>query len=139
MTQAVFINLIVNNLKSSLAFFEKLGFQIETAFTNNDAAGLRVNESIFVMLHTPNSIKNYTHKSLVDSHSSTETLIALQQKNKEDVDTLLDRAIQAGAKEYRQPEDHGFMFARSFEDIDGHIWEAFWMDKTSFTESMNDN
>jgi hypothetical protein len=28
-------------------------------------------------------------------------------------------------------QDHGFMFGRSFEDPDGHVWEVIWMDPSA--------
>jgi predicted lactoylglutathione lyase len=37
---------------------------------------------------------------------------------------------------YRKAEDHGWMYGRSFEDIDGHIWEIFFMDESKMTEEM---
>jgi predicted lactoylglutathione lyase len=64
----------------------------------------------------------------VDAHKSTEVLIALSTDSKDAVNKLVDTAIKAGASELRDAQDYGFMFLRTFSDLDGHIWEFFWMD-----------
>lgn len=127
MAQALYLNLVVNELSKSRAFFEALGYSFKKEFSNDEAAGLVISESIFAMLHTEDSFKRFTKKSLVNSKENTEAIFALQLSSKEEVDGLIESAIQAGGNEYRDTEDHGFMYGRSFEDLDGHIWEAFWM------------
>ena len=132
MPNAIYFNLLVGDLPRAKEFFVALGFSFNEQFTNDDAAGLVISETIYAMLHTTDSIRRFTKKELVNSHSSTEVLLALQLDSKEEVDQLLDRAIGAGAKQYRETADHGFMYERSFEDPDGHIWEAFWMNPEAF-------
>lgn len=68
-------------------------------------------------------------KAIADAHETTEVLTALAVDSKEKVNKVADKAIKAGGKEPCSPKDYGFMFARSFEDPDGHIWEVFWMDQ----------
>jgi len=80
------------------------------------------------MLLTHPKIKQFTSKEIADAHKTTEVLTALSVESKAKVHELADKAIAAGANEPRPPQDYGFMFARSFEDPDGHIWEVFWMD-----------
>ena len=128
MTGSIYVNLIVGNLPAAINFFTALGFTQKHEFSNEDAAGLQVTDNIFAMLHTAKSIRRFTEKALVDSRAATEVLLALQMDSKAEVDDFVLRAIEAGGREYRDVEDHGFMYARSFEDLDGHIWESFWMD-----------
>ena len=135
MPKAIYVNLIVQDLPRAKEFFIALGFSFNEKFTNDEAAGLIISDTIYAMLHTPESIKRFTKKDLVNSHKSTETLLALQMDSKQEVDDLLEKAIAAGAKEYRDPDDHDFMYARTFEDLDGHIWEAFWMNTEAVAES----
>lgn len=80
------------------------------------------------MLLTHDKFKTFSKKEIVDSHSATEILIALSCESKEEVDSIIEKVISAGGKEARDTEDYGFMYARSFEDLDGHIWEIMWMD-----------
>lgn len=47
-----------------------------------------------------------------------------------------DNAIAAGGSEYRNAEDHGWMYSRAFEDINGHIWEILYMDERKMSEDM---
>ena len=127
MSQAIYLNIVVRDLPKSRIFFEALGYSFNENFSNEEAAGLVISESIYAMLHTETSFKRFTRKSVVNSHSNTEAIFALQFDSKEQVDSLISKAVTAGGKEYRETEDHGFMYGRSFEDLDGHIWEAFWM------------
>ena len=50
---------------------------------------------------------------------------------------VVPAALAAGGQEARPAEDHGFMYGRSFEDPDGHIWEPFFMDMAAAAEVMN--
>ena len=129
MPKAIYLNLIVEDLKRAKVFFEALGFSFNKQFTNDEAAAMVISETINVMLHTQESIKRFTHKELVDSKTQTEALIALQLDSKQEVDALIEKAIKAGANEYREADKYDFMYARTFEDLDGHIWEAFWMSR----------
>ena len=128
MPKAIYLNLIVEDLKRAKMFFEALGYSFNEQFTNDEAAAMVISETINVMLHTQESIKRFTRKELVDSKTQTEALIALQLDSKQEVDALIEKAIKAGANEYREADKYDFMYARTFEDLDGHIWEAFWMD-----------
>ncbi len=132
MPNAIYVNLLVDDLPRAKNFFVALGFSFNEQFTNDDAAGLIISSTIYAMLHTRGSLQRFTKKQLVDAHSATEVLLALQYDCREEVDRLVDKAISAGAKEYREAADHGFMYERSFEDLDGHIWEAFCMDQDAF-------
>lgn len=127
MPKAIFINLAVSDLGRARRFFGALGFSFDERFSNGEAANLVVSDGIRAMLHTPESLRRFTRKEVADAHATTEVLLAVQLESRSRVDDLIERALAAGATEYREVEDHGFMYARSFEDPDGHIWEAFHM------------
>lgn len=135
MSKSIFINLVVADVVRSKKFFDALGYSFNEDFSNDSVACLVVSNSVRVMLHTPESLRRFTRKNIVNSHSSTEVLLALEMNSRKDVDELLELATKVGAKEYRDAEDHGFMYARSFEDPDGHIWEAFWMNSEAISEN----
>lgn len=128
MPQAIYVNLPVSDLKRSRRFFEALGFSFHEKFSNDEAAGLVLSDTMFAMLHTPESFRRFTKKEIADATRTTEVLVALQVESRTRVDDLMEKALAAGAREQREPEDHGFMFGRAFEDPDGHIWEIFFMD-----------
>ncbi len=134
MATKVFINLPVKDLAASMDFFGKLGFSFNEQFTDENAACLIIDESVFVMLLVEDFFQTFTKKEVVDATKMTEVLTALSMENREDVDILLEKALEAGAQEAREVQDQGFMYNRSFEDPDGHIWEIFYMDEKAMTE-----
>lgn len=128
MGHKVFINLPVKDLDRSMGFFKSVGFDFNQQFTDKTAACMVISDEIYAMLLTHQKFGEFTKKTIVDAHSSTEVLVALSCDSKADVDQIADRALEAGGSMAREPKDHGFMYERSFEDPDGHIWELFWMD-----------
>ena len=128
MTTQVFINLAVKDLEKSKAFFSALGYSFNPQFTNDSGACLVISDTIYAMLLTENFFQGFTNKSLVDAKKATEVLIALSMPNREAVEAMVAKAVAAGGRIYREPQDHGFMYAHSFEDLDGHQWEPFFMD-----------
>src|SRR4029077_9683959 len=131
----VFVNLAVKDLEKSKAFFEKLGFTFNLQFTNKDAACMVISEDNYAMLLAESFFKTFTKKEIVNAKQSTEVLVALSSESKENVDKMMKNALDAGAKEANEPQDHGFMYGRSFEDLAGHIWEIFWMDPKAINQS----
>jgi len=87
-----------------------------------------IGEDIYAMLLVEKFFKTFTPKELVNAKASTETITALSMESREAVDTIVNKALAAGAKRYVEPKDHGFMYQWGFEDLDGHIWEYLWVD-----------
>ncbi len=128
MATSIFVNLAVKDLKKSMEFFTKLGYTFNEQFTDEKAASLVISDTIYAMLITEPFFKSFIpNNEIADTTKTKEVLLALSTDSKEKVNELVDKAIAAGAKKFREPEDHGFMFTRSFEDLDGHVWEIFWM------------
>ncbi|MEX5216042.1 MAG: VOC family protein [Nitrospiraceae bacterium] len=128
MVSKIFVNLPVKDLDKSIAFFKAVGFSFNPQFTDTTAACMVMSDVIYAMLLTHDKIKQFTEKQIADAHRTTEVLTALAVESKAKVNELVDKAIKAGGKDAYPPKDYGFMFTRSFEDPDGHIWEVFWMD-----------
>lgn len=124
----IFVNLAVQDLDRSMAFFKQLGFAFNPQFTDETAACMTITADIYAMLLTHPKFKEFTKKAIADAHQVTEVLTCLSFDSKDQVNDLVDQAIAAGATEARAPQDYGFMYGRSFNDLDGHIWEAIWMD-----------
>ena len=123
----MFVNLPVRNLDRTVAFFTALGFSFNPKFTDENATCMLVGDDCFVMLLVEPFFRQFTDKQLCDTATSIETLVALGADSREGVDALLKAALAAGAREPRPAQDHGFMYTRSFEDLDGHTWEIFHM------------
>ncbi len=134
MVQQLFVNLPVKNLTKTVEFFTALGFTFNPKFTDESATCMIVSEHIMVMLLVESRFQEFTPKKICDSRKSTEVLNALQVETREQVAELVDKAIAAGGKTYAVPKDHGFMLQHGFEDLDGHIWEVFWMDLAGFAQ-----
>ena len=132
MKTQIFVNLPVNDLGKSKRFFEAIGFSINPQFTDDTAACVVISDTIYAMLLTHKKFKEFTPKEISDAHKSTEVLTALSAESKEKVNEMAEKALNAGATENYGPKDYGFMFSRSFSDLDGHIWEIMWMDMAQF-------
>jgi predicted lactoylglutathione lyase len=128
MTTQVFINLPVKDLDKSKAFFAHLGYSFNPQFTDHNAACMIISDTIYVMLLTEPFFKGFIKKSIADAHSTKETLICFSVESRESVDQLVNKALEAGGSCPMPTQDHGFMYYRSFEDIDGHHWEVMYMD-----------
>ena len=130
MPSKIFVNLPVKDLDKSKAFFGKLGYSFNAQFTDATAACMVISDDIYAMLLTHAKFKEFTTKPIADAQKTTEVLVALSMDSRDDVSRVADAAIKAGGSETREPQDYGFMFLRSFSDLDGHIWEILWMDPT---------
>jgi predicted lactoylglutathione lyase len=124
----MFVNLAVRDLERSKAFFSALGFAFNPKFTDEKAACMIVSDDAFVMLLTEPFFKTFTKRQLCDTRSHTEGLFALSCDSRAEVDDTVKKAVAAGGKPAMDPVDHGFMYAASFYDLDGHHWEVLWMD-----------
>ncbi|HVH95670.1 MAG TPA: VOC family protein, partial [Bacillus sp. (in: firmicutes)] len=128
MATQIFVNLPVKDLNKAIEFFTKLDFKFNTQFTDENATCMIVGENIFVMLLVEKFFKTFTKKEICDTIKNTEVMVALSTDSKEKVDEMINKAIESGGNESREPQNHGWMYGRSFEDIDGHIWEIIYMD-----------
>ena len=132
MSRQMFVNLPVRDLKASIAFFEKLGFSFNPQFTDETASCMVISEnSNYAMLLTYEKFKEFTPYAICDAKNITEVLIALDCKSREEVDEMVRTAVTAGGKNYKEPQDLGFMYSHGFQDLDGHIWEVFYMDMSA--------
>jgi predicted lactoylglutathione lyase len=128
MALQIFVNLPVRDLDASKAFFEALGYSINPQFTDENASSVVLSDTIFVMLLTEEYYQTFTHKAIADAGTTSEVQNALSVDSREAVDAILEKALAAGATEPKPAQDHGFMYSRGFEDLDGHHWDYLWMD-----------
>ena len=128
MTTKIFVNLAVKDLDRSKAFLIGLALRSTRNSPIRLPACMVIADDIYAMLLTHPKFKEFTKKDIVDAHSATEVLTCLSFDSKEEVNKIVDTAVAAGGTEVREPQDYGFMYGRSFNDLDGHIWEIIWMD-----------
>ena len=130
MVTKIFVNLPVKDLNNTIDFFTKLGFKFNPQFTDENATCMIVGEDIFVMLLVEKFFKTFTKKEICDTSKDTEVIVALSVESREKVDQMINKAVESGGKESREPQDHGWMYGRSFEDINKHLWEIIYMDES---------
>ncbi|MET9434296.1 VOC family protein [Streptomyces sp. NPDC006551] len=133
MTQMIFVNLPVKDLETSKSFWSKLGYSFNPQFSDESTACLVISDTIFAMLMTEPRFLEFTKpgKEIADATKTTEVLLALNCDSREKVDELADAALAGGGSPAKEPQDHGFMYGRSFTDPDGHHWELVWMDPSA--------
>ena len=122
-----FINLPVQDVAASRAFFSRLGFTFDERFSDASTACMALSEMAYVMLLESSRFADFTAKPLGDPHTATSALLAVSAADRDGVDTFADTALAAGATPAREPQDYGTMYGRSFFDLDGHHWEVMWM------------
>ena len=129
MPKMIFVNLPVSDLARSTAFYEAVGATKNPQFTDDTAACMVLSDIIHVMLLTHDKFRQFTPKKIADARTTSEVLICLSADSRDAVDDVIGKAAGAGGSADPSPkQDYGFMYGRSFEDPDGHIWEVMWMD-----------
>ncbi len=134
----LFVNLPVADLQASVYFFEALGFAFNAHFTDAQATCMLIGEDAYAMLLTRDRFADFTTQPIADPRAATGALYALSVDSRGAVDAMVETALAAGGELAGEPQDHGFMISRSFADLDGHIWEVFWMDPAAADPSAAD-
>jgi predicted lactoylglutathione lyase len=138
MPKMIFVNLPVSDLKRATAFYQAIGAEKNEQFSDDTASCMIFSETIYAMLLTHDKFRQFTPKQIADAKTTSEVLIALSADNRESVDDMLGKAQAAGGNVDPAPkQDYGFMYSRSFEDLDGHIWEIIWMDVAAAQSQMS--
>ena len=128
MHQMIFVNLPVRDVAASRRFFTDLGYTVNEAFCEEGSTlCLQMGDTIYAMLLSHARFADFTDKPILEPGQATEVLLCLSASSREAVDSLVDQAVASGGTDLRT-EDHGFMYGRSYADLDGHIWEIMWMD-----------
>ena len=135
MAKQIFVNLPVRDLAKSKAFYEAIGAVNNPQFSDDSGACMVLSDTIFVMLLTHAKWAFFTKKPISDAREASEVMLALSADDRAAVDTLVDAAgAQGGKADVNPRQDLGFMYGRSFEDLDGHIWETFHMDMSQMPQ-----
>ena len=132
MSKKIFINLPVADLQKAMDFYTAIGFTNNPQFTDETAACMVLSEEIYVMLLTHPKFQEFTKKEIGDSFKVASVINSLSVDSNEEVNAMAEKALKAGGKEPNEAKDYGFMQQRSFEDLDGHLWEVLYMDITKF-------
>lgn len=129
MSMLIFVNLPVADLPKATAFYESIGAKKNPQFCDDTASCIVFSDTIYAMLLTHDKFRQFTTKKIADAKTSAQVLICISAENRAAVDDLVAEAQRAGGTPDPTPtQDFGLMYGRSFEDLDGHIWEIMWMD-----------
>ncbi len=129
MAKLIFVNLPVSDLARATAFYQAIGAARNPQFSDDTASCMVFSDTIYAMLLSHDKFRQFTPKKIADARTTSEVLICISADSREAVDDVLGRANAAGGTPDPSPkQDLGFMYGRSFEDPDGHIWEVTWMD-----------
>ena len=137
MSKMIFVNLPVSDLERATAFYEAIGATKNEQFCDGTASCMVFSDTIHAMLLTHDKFRQFTSKKIADSRTTTEVLICISADSREAVDTMVEKAAAGGKVDPSPKQDHGFMYGRSFEDPDGHIWEVMWMDVEAAKAAMS--
>jgi len=124
----IVVNLAVRDLKRAKTFFSALGFHYDPKFTDVNAACMAISDDACVRLLAESFFKTFTTREVCDTSQQTEVLVAVSCASRNEVDELVKKAVDAGGRDAMPAQDHGFMYGRSFYDLDGHHWEVLWME-----------
>lgn len=130
-----YVNMPVKDLNRTKEFFSSIGFEFNPQFSDDNAASMVINDNTFVLLQVESYFRTFINKPVADVASAAAGIIALSADSREHVDELADKALAAGGKQFKEPADHGFLYVRSFEDLDGHLWEITYMDMSAFPQA----
>lgn len=137
MSRMIFVNFPVSNLAQATKFYEAIGAKKNDMFSDETAACMVLTETICVMLLTHDKFRQFTPKAIADARAVSEVLVCISASDKQEVDQFVSKVAAAGGRADPSPvQDYGFMYGRSFEDPDGHIWEIMWMDMEAATKAM---
>jgi len=135
MAKQIFVNLPVSDLPKAKAFYEAIGAVNNPQFSDGTSACMVLSDTIFVMLLTHAKWAQFTRKPIADAHQASEVMLALSADDRKAVDAVVGAAGATGGKaDINPPQDHGFIYGRSFEDVDGHIWEIVFMDMSQMPQ-----
>lgn len=128
MAKMIFVNLPVADVAAATAFYQALGFEKNATFSNETASSMMWSDTITIMLLGHDFYSTFTTKRIIDAKTESGALLCLSFDSRACVDIFTEAALKAGARELHGPEDHGFMYSRAFEDLDGHGYSPMWMD-----------
>jgi uncharacterized protein len=134
--RTLFVNLAVEDLDLSIEFFARLGFGFEEGFSDETATCMVIGEDAYAMLLAKSRFAGFANKELCDSSTQTEAILGISADTRDAVDELVEKALATGGMPAGEPQDHDFMYSRSFYDPDGHHWEIVWIDPVAVAEAL---
>ncbi len=126
----LFVNLPIEDLDRSVAFFTALGFTFNPLFTDETTTCMLVGEHAYFMLLQKERFASFLDgdRKMANPGGDVPAFYAFSVDSREQVDEIVAAAEANGGAQMGETEDHGFMYSRPFSDPDGHCLNVFWMD-----------
>jgi predicted lactoylglutathione lyase len=124
----IFINLPVADLERSKGFYTGLGFCINSQFSDESVAAIVISKTIVVMAVTRARFVDFVTGEVGDPFAGTTVINCLSASSRDEVDSLVSRALHGGGRAWLDVIEDGPMYGHSFADPDGHVWEVLHMD-----------
>lgn len=129
MPKTIFINMPVKDLAAATRFYQAIGCTKNEQFSDHQASSMVWSDTITFQLLVTDYFAGFSPKKVADAHAVSEVLIAVSLDSREAVDAVVGSAAASGGKaDVRELMDMGWMYNRAFEDPDGHVFEAIFMD-----------
>jgi predicted lactoylglutathione lyase len=137
MAKMIFVSLPVSDLERATRFYQAIGAVKNTQFSDETASCMVFSDTIHAMLMTHDKYRHFTSKKIVDARTSSQMLLCISADSRAEVDDIVGNAKAAGGELDPSPVDeYDFMYGRSFEDPDGHVWGVNWMDLEAAAKVM---
>lgn len=123
----IYVNLPVKNIEQTKAFWNRVGFPVNDQISDENAVCIIMGDHISVMFLTEDYFQTFSERP-VPNGDTTQVLVALAMNSREEVDRIVHAAVENGAYQHEEPQDHGWMYQNSFWDINGHGWNIIFAD-----------
>jgi predicted lactoylglutathione lyase len=134
----IFVNLPVKDLAASTRFYEAIGCVKNEQFSDEKSSSMVWSDTITFQLLTHEYFATFATRPIGDAQAATGVLFALSRESRGEVDAMVEAAAAAGGRaDVRAAQDLGFMYVRTFEDLDGRVFEPAWMDMTAAIDSAS--
>jgi predicted lactoylglutathione lyase len=128
MAKLIFINLPVSDLARATAFYQAIGAVKNVQFSDDTASCMVFSDTIHAMLLTHDKYRQFTPKKIADARETSQVLLCITADSSAEVNDLVSKAGGAGGViDPSPPDNYDFMYGRSFEDLDGHLWGVNWI------------
>src|SRR5687767_6103743 len=132
MASSIYVNLPVKDLAAATRFYEAIGCTKNEAFSDDKTSSMVWSDAIHFHLMTREHFATFSPRQVADAHKTCQVLVALTRDRREDVDSITEAAATAGGKaDVRERMDLGWLYNRAFEDVDGNVFEAVWVDSNA--------
>ncbi|MDC8099618.1 VOC family protein [Chryseobacterium rhizosphaerae] len=124
----IYVNLPVKDIQKTKEFWTTLGFEINEQFSDDKAVCVAMkDDNIYVMFLKEDYFQTFTNKPVAKENTS-QVLVAVGLSSREEVDQVVNTALQNGCSQHEEPQDYGWMYQNSFWDLDGHGWNITYAD-----------